>query len=104
MQCAVFEWIIRHKPIFNVLLLFADELAQFRRTRSWNWDGARKVLIVVYNFGRSGRRKDAIDDVVSIIVAHAAENRIHVTSLTTQVRFDQIAQVKPNCDRKTNEQ
>src|SRR6516164_491440 len=104
MQCAVFEWIIRHKPIFNVLLLFADDLAQFKRQGRWNWDGARKVLIVVYDFGCAGRSKDATDDVGSIIGAYAADNRIHVTSLTTQVRFDQITQVQPNCDRKTNKQ
>jgi hypothetical protein len=56
----------------------------------------------MYDLGCSRRSENAPDHVIGIVVPDAADYRIHITSLATQVRLDQIAQVQPNCDRETN--
>ena len=61
----------------------------------------RVILIVMYDLGCPWRGENAPDHVSGIVVPHAGDYRINVVGLTTQVRFNQIAQVQPNSDRQT---
>src|SRR6516165_967059 len=56
----------------------------------------------MYHLGCSRRSENASHHVIGIVVPDAADYRIDVVGLVTQVRLDQIAQVQPHCDRETN--
>ena len=105
MRRAVGERKIRHEPIGDVVLLLADDFAEFERERGRDGNGAGNVLVVVHDLGRRSRcGKNAADHVAGVVAAYAADDRVQVARLAAQIGIGQVAQVQPDRDRQPGKQ
>src|SRR5262245_24824218 len=89
-QCVrrtILERIIRDESIAYILLLFTDHSTQFEGQSRRNRDSAGNVLIIVHDLRGPTRRKRPTNNVGSVVIADARDQRIEVECLSLKRRL-----------------
>ena len=100
----VLERKVGHEAIGDVLLLLADDLAEFERQGCRNGNSARNGLVIVDDLGIAGMRQDPADHVGGVIGADAGDDRVEVAGLPSQRGLGEIFQVEPHHERQGRQQ